>query len=563
LNAAASSRIQEKAKAFAERLPLLSFYTAYGDEALRSDLVLETSSQLAACRERLRSAAGNLGHGVKHSEAVARDAGILVQAEAARRGIPASRREELILAVQIAAFLHDIRRAECEHAEAGAKAATDILREIDVAEAHKPRIVTAIRNHEAFKPTLDPPDELGRLISDVLYDADKFRWGPDNFTHTLWNMWEAAGSPPLEKLHRRFLKSLDTIRSIKTTFRTETGRRYGPEFIDQGIDIGHAIFRELTKMVRSSKMGLVTDLEKVKALCHKKGVVTLGNFDGLHRGHQKLINSVVERATEIDGTSIVFTFHPHPLKILSPDACPPLISIYQEKVSMFEEFGIDILLMMPFTSDFSDMAAYDFSKRVLRETLNATDVFVGFNYRFGRDREGTVDQLKVFGKEFGFQVTEVGEVAVDGEVISSTKIRDLLKAGNMEHAARLLGRNYAITGRVAGGDRRGRELGFPTANVDPYHEIMPYPGVYAVRVLVDGQLHDGVANAGFRPTFDKHEMCLEAHIFDFAEDIYGKEITVSFVAKLRDEKRFDSLDALVKQMHQDAATAKSILARGA
>jgi riboflavin kinase/FMN adenylyltransferase len=207
------------------------------------------------------------------------------------------------------------------------------------------------------------------------------------------------------------------------------------------------------------------------------------------------------------------------------------------------------------------MTAYDFSKQILKETLNATEVFVGFNYRFGRDREGTVDRLRAFGKDLGFDVTEVGEVTVDGEVISSTKIRDLLKAGNMEHAARLLGRPYAIAGRVAGGDRRGRELGFPTANVDPYHEIMPYPGVYAVRVLVDGQLHDGVANAGFRPTFDKREMCIEAHIFDFSRDIYGKEISVSFVAKLRDEKRFDSLDALVEQMHRDAEVARSVLAR--
>jgi riboflavin kinase/FMN adenylyltransferase len=256
----------------------------------------------------------------------------------------------------------------------------------------------------------------------------------------------------------------------------------------------------------------------------------------------------------------VFTFHPHPLKILAPDACPSLITTYEEKVSLLRASGIDLLLMVPFTRRFSEMPAAEFAKKILKEKLGAREIFVGFNFRFGKGREGTVERLRELGRELGFGVNEVQEVAVEGEVVSSTKIRNLIKAGNMEHAARLLGRPYAITGSVGLGDQRGRKLGFPTANVEPRQEIMPYPGVYAIRVLADGRLYDGVANAGFRPTFDKHDFCLEAHLFDFLGDLYGKEITVFFISKIRDEKRFDSLEALVEQIQEDARTARAVLA---
>ncbi len=306
-------------------------------------------------------------------------------------------------------------------------------------------------------------------------------------------------------------------------------------------------------------MELFTDLEQVEGCCAKKGVVTLGNFDGLHIGHQVLIGKVVNRAREIGGNSIVFTFHPHPLKVLSPDTCPPLISTYEEKIALFEELGIDLLLMIPFTRKIAEMSAWDFAETVLANTLNASEVFVGFNYRFGRDREGSVDRLREFGEKLGFRVTEVREVTVHDEVVSSTKIRDLLRAGNVDHAARLLGRPYAITGRVVKGDQRGRTLGFPTANVEPVHEIMPYPGVYAVRVFLEGKQYDGVANAGFRPTFDKRDLCLEAHILDFSGEVYGKEITLFFVAKIRDEKRFESLEALKAQIEKDIVEGRKRL----
>ncbi|MGW8321474.1 MAG: bifunctional riboflavin kinase/FAD synthetase, partial [Thermodesulfobacteriota bacterium] len=338
-----------------------------------------------------------------------------------------------------------------------------------------------------------------------------------------------------------------------------TGKTYGPEFVDRGIEIGKGIYRELSRMLGGPRMELFTDLEQVEGCCAKKGVVTLGNFDGLHIGHQVLIGKVVNRAREIGGNSIVFTFHPHPLKVLSPDTCPPLISTYEEKIALFEELGIDLLLMIPFTRKIAEMSAWDFAETVLANTLNASEVFVGFNYRFGRDREGSVDRLREFGEKLGFRVTEVREVTVHDEVVSSTKIRDLLRAGNVDHAARLLGRPYAITGRVVKGDQRGRTLGFPTANVEPVHEIMPYPGVYAVRVFLEGKQYDGVANAGFRPTFDKRDLCLEAHILDFSGEVYGKEITLFFVAKIRDEKRFESLEALKAQIEKDIVEGRKRL----
>jgi len=462
----------------------------------------------------------------------------------------------------VASLLHDLRRTEQSHAEAGARAAARFLADLPFDGTVRGWIVTAIRNHEAFKAAAPVEDWRGRLVADALYDADKFRWGPDNFTDTLWLMIESAGGPTLERLHRRFLSSLEYIRRVKATFRTGTGRRYGPEIIDQGLAIGKRLFRELSEMMGGPRMELITDLEQIEGCCTKKGVVTLGNFDGLHLGHQELVRRVVARAREIDGSGIVFTFHPHPLKVLAPDRCPPLISTYDEKVALFQELGIDLLLMIPFTTAFSRMSAADFARRILKETLNAAEVFVGFNYRFGRAREGTVTELRRFGRELGFTVTELEEVASEGEVISSTKIRHLLKAGAVEHAARLLGRPYAISGVVVRGDRRGRELGFPTANIDPFHEIMPYPGVYAVRAHVEGRQYDGVVNAGFRPTFDKKQLCVEAHLFDFEGEIYGREITVFFVRKIRDEKRFESLDALVARIREDVEEAKRILRGG-
>lgn len=305
-------------------------------------------------------------------------------------------------------------------------------------------------------------------------------------------------------------------------------------------------------------MILITDLSKID----KKfdgSIITLGNFDGLHLGHQELIKKIILRAEETGGLSMVVTFRPHPLKILAPEKCPPLISIYEEKIQLFEKLGIDVLVKIPFTLDFSAMEPRDFVKNILVDLLGAKEIFVGYNYRFGKGRKGNILMLRDLGNELGFIVREVEQVSLNGEVISSTRIRQLLINGEVEHAARLLGRPYALCGIVVKGDGRGRGLGFPTANIVSRHSIIPSNGVYAVRLFVRDKYYNGIVNIGMRPTFDAKSMAIEVHIFDFDEDIYGEELTVYFAGKIRDERKFGSAEALIRQIQADIAIAKKKL----
>jgi riboflavin kinase/FMN adenylyltransferase len=303
---------------------------------------------------------------------------------------------------------------------------------------------------------------------------------------------------------------------------------------------------------------LITDLKEITTP-FTRSVITLGNFDGLHLGHQELIRKVIRRAKETGARSIVVTFRPHPLKILAPEKCPPLISIYEEKIKLFEKLGIDVLVKIPFTLDFAKMTPGDFVKGILCDMLGAKEIFVGFNYRFGRGREGNITTLKALGERLGFTVREVEQVSLDGEVISSTKIRHLLRDGEVEHAARLLGRTYTITGIVVKGDGRGKDLGFPTANIAPKHSIIPAHGVYAVRLFVRDRFYDGIANIGMRPTFDKNVLTVEVHVFDFNEDIYGEDISLYFIGKIRDEKKFGSAGELIDQIRSDVGVARDLL----
>lgn len=305
-------------------------------------------------------------------------------------------------------------------------------------------------------------------------------------------------------------------------------------------------------------MILITDLSSITTK-FTHSVITLGNFDGLHLGHQELIKMVIKRAKEKGAVSLVVTFRPHPLKILAPAKCPPLISIYEEKIKLFEKMGIDVLVKIPFTVGFSSMAPEDFVKDVLCGLLGAKEIFVGYNYRFGRGREGNVHTLKKLGEKFGFTVREVQQVSLNGEVISSSKIRHLLKDGEVEHASKLLGRTYAITGIVVKGDGRGKGLGFPTANIVPKHSIIPANGVYAARLYVRDKLYDGIANIGMRPTFNKENLTIEVHVFDFNEDIYNEEVSLYFIKKIREEKKFKDADELIHQIDSDIKTAKEIL----
>lgn len=305
-------------------------------------------------------------------------------------------------------------------------------------------------------------------------------------------------------------------------------------------------------------MILITDLKNIQKKFNNS-ILTLGNFDGLHLGHQELVRMIIRRARETGALSMVVTFRPHPLKILAPEKCPPLISIYEEKIKLFERLGIDVLVKIPFTLEFSAMPPEDFVRDVLCGTLGAKEIFVGYNYRFGKGREGDIRTLRGLGEKYGFTVREIEQIAFGGEVISSTKIRTLLREGDVEHAAKLLGRTYAITGIVVKGDGRGKGLGFPTANIAPKHSIIPADGVYAVRLIVREKVYDGIANIGMRPTFNKKVLAIEVHVFDFNEDIYGEDISLYFIRKIREEKKFKGAEALVTQIKSDIETAKEIL----
>ncbi len=306
-------------------------------------------------------------------------------------------------------------------------------------------------------------------------------------------------------------------------------------------------------------MILITDLKNIEKK-FDKSILTLGNFDGLHIGHQELVRMIISRAKEVGALSMVVTFRPHPLKILAPEKCPPLISIYEEKIRLFEKLGIDVLVKIPFTMEFSTMSPEDFVRDILCGTLGASEIFVGYNYRFGKGREGDIRKLRSLGEKYGFTVREVAQIAVDGEVISSTRIRTLIKNGDVGHAAKLLGRAYAIAGIVVRGDGRGKGLGFPTANIAPKHSLVPPDGVYAVRLVVREKVYDGIANIGMRPTFSKKTVAIEVNVFNFNEDIYGEDISLYFIKKIRDEKKFRSAGALVTQIRSDIEVAREILA---
>jgi riboflavin kinase/FMN adenylyltransferase len=305
-------------------------------------------------------------------------------------------------------------------------------------------------------------------------------------------------------------------------------------------------------------MILITDLSKIEKR-FTGSIVTLGNFDGLHLGHQELIKKIIQRAKETGSLSMVVTFRPHPLKILAPEKCPPLISIYEEKIRLLENLGIDVLVKIPFTLDFSAMEPRDFVKDILCDLLGAKEIFVGYNYRFGKGRKGNIQLLKDLGQELGFAVREVEQVSFEGEVVSSTRIRQLLKNGEVVHASRLLGRPYTLCGIVVKGDGRGRGLGFPTANIAAKHSIIPSNGVYAVKLFVRDKYYDGIVNIGMRPTFDTNSLAIEVHIFAFDEDIYGEEITLYFIQKIREEKKFQNAEALITQINADIKKAKNIL----
>ncbi len=292
----------------------------------------------------------------------------------------------------------------------------------------------------------------------------------------------------------------------------------------------------------------------------KKPVLTIGNFDGVHLGHQRIFRQVRERAKEIGGETIVYTFDPHPLTILDPQRPLLLITSLKEKLRLIKEAGIDVVICAPFSKEFADLTPEDFVKKILYEQLRIQYLFVGHDYNFGKDRRGNIALLQEMGSKLGFQVEVVEPVRVDGEVVSSTRIREFIQQGLMEEAAKMLGRFYLLQGQVIPGHGRGAKiLGFPTANIKPDSSLLPQPGIYATWSFYEGKRYASVANLGWNPTFADQKFSIEVHIINFHQDIYGKNLRVEFVKRLRGEITFSSPEELIEQIKQDILTAQRVL----
>lgn len=300
-------------------------------------------------------------------------------------------------------------------------------------------------------------------------------------------------------------------------------------------------------------------------------VVTVGNFDGLHVGHRAILDTVTSRAAFLAGPAVVYTFEPHPRKVLHPDRAPRLLTTLEQKLELLEAQGVDIVIVEPFSLAFARFPAESFVREILFERIRPREVYVGYDFHYGRDREGSMRTLTELGPHLGFAVTIIPEVMVGDRDVNSTRIRQLLAEGNVTEAALLLDRPYTVRGTVAKGDRRGRTIGFPTLNLAAENEILPARGVYAshVRFLdeedpASAALWPAVTNVGTRPTFkDDDALLAEAHLFDFEGEAYGRRVEISFEHFLRHERRFADVDALKAQIARDAAGAREVLAAAA
>ena len=309
-------------------------------------------------------------------------------------------------------------------------------------------------------------------------------------------------------------------------------------------------------------MKIIDNIDKINEP-FKNAVITIGNFDGVHIGHQALFHEVIETAENMGGVSIAMTFEPHPIRVLKQNGHPPLITLYEQKVELIGRTHIDVLICIPFTREFAALSAQEFVGDLLVGKIGMKAIVVGEDYSFGKNREGNIDLLKAYGPRYGFKVIVADWIRMSkafADRISSTKIRELVTEGMMEQAEKMLGRYYQIRGRVVTGrDRGGKLLGIPTANVNLHDELCPKAGIYAVTGECRGKPFKGVANIGYSPTFENHEFTVEVHIFDFDDNIYGEKILVNFIKRIRDEIKFLSIPELIDQIKKDITTAREIL----
>ena len=333
-------------------------------------------------------------------------------------------------------------------------------------------------------------------------------------------------------------------------------KRFGTQFYDPvtrgpGVLIAEQRLRVTTKIIH--------DLGELSSPL-KKPVLTIGNFDGVHRGHLALFERVKIRARAIGGVSAVMTFQPHPMKIMKPEKAPPLITPVRQKLSLIAQAGINTILCLPFDETFAAISAEDFVRNILVQRIGVRELVVGYDYTFGHNRTGNIELLRGMGKDLGFQVHVVQPVLMGKRVVSSTSIRELVRAGEIAEAKKLLGRDYQICGTVVKGKNRGgRLLGFPTANLELVDELTPKEGVYAVKVLIGDHLYNGVTNIGHNPTFGQGPLSIETHILDFSGDLLGQTIRVNFIHRLRAEKTYKSIEELARQIDLDIKVAREVM----
>ena len=293
----------------------------------------------------------------------------------------------------------------------------------------------------------------------------------------------------------------------------------------------------------------------------RSSIVTVGTFDGVHIGHQSIIKRLVDSAKATEKTSVLLTFYPHPRMVLQSDVPMQLIQTIEERQAALEKIGLDILVIHPFTESFSRMDAEQYVKEVLVKQLNVHKIVMGYDHRFGRNRNANIDDMHDFGAIYDFEIEEISATEVEAIAVSSTKIRNAILEGNMKKATAFLGRNFELSGEVVHGEKRGRSLHYPTANIDlkNAHKILPKHGVYLVKSSLEGKSFFGMMNIGDKPTFEGKNTSVEVHFFDWSQDLYGKHIRVELLERIRDEQKFDSAEKLQMQIQADEAVCRSII----
>ncbi|MFQ5822756.1 MAG: bifunctional riboflavin kinase/FAD synthetase [bacterium] len=308
-------------------------------------------------------------------------------------------------------------------------------------------------------------------------------------------------------------------------------------------------------------MEIYWDINRVKK--YKNSVLTVGTFDGVHLGHQFIFEELNKRAVKLDAQTTLVTFKPHPQLVLKSLNKPKIriLTTIEEKIDILKSLNINRVVVIQFTKEFSKTSSYDFVHKYLYQTIGFNEIVIGHDHAFGKNREGDIKTLRTLGSELGFNVDELPTFKVDNIVVSSTKIRNLLQEGKVSHASKLLGRNYFFSGKVVKGDGRGKSFNFPTANIKPASEdkLIPQDGVYAVYTNFAGHKYQGMMNIGLRPTFGSLKHTIELHIFDFNKNIYGEELIIEFVDKIRNEIHFSNSDELVEQLEYDKEKSLQLL----